>query len=169
MKPTKGESIDAHDGGGSSSISDEGPVMGLERRGWASSRQAMVNPAKVGEEPGFFLRRLETVRFQENGWQEPYESRGSRGVLWGPGGEIPPGYSTLNFCDFADTFLISVLEFYWHHMEPIIFKHKITLIWSSISHSKLLRINSYLLFLLMRWIYSQLLKSFFAEVDTIFH
>ena len=30
------------------------------------------------EEPGFFLRRLETVRFQENGWQEPYESRGSR-------------------------------------------------------------------------------------------
>ena len=33
------------------------------------------------EEPGFFLRRLETVRFQENGWQEPYESRGSRTVL----------------------------------------------------------------------------------------
>jgi hypothetical protein len=33
------------------------------------------------EEPGFFLRRLETVRFQENGWQEPYESRGSRTVV----------------------------------------------------------------------------------------
>ncbi len=35
------------------------------------------------EEPGFFLRRFETVRFQENGWQEPYESRDSRTVLWG--------------------------------------------------------------------------------------
>ena len=33
------------------------------------------------EEPGFFLRRLETVRFQENGWQEPYESRDSRTVV----------------------------------------------------------------------------------------
>ena len=38
------------------------------------------------EEPGFFLRRLETVRFQENGWQEPYESRGSRTVLRGGNG-----------------------------------------------------------------------------------
>jgi len=44
------------------------------------------------EEPGFFLRRLETVRFQEKGWHEPYESRGSRTVLWGTGGEIPPVY-----------------------------------------------------------------------------
>ena len=35
------------------------------------------------EEPGFFLRMLETVRFQKNGWQEPYESRGSRTDLWG--------------------------------------------------------------------------------------
>ncbi len=46
------------------------------------------------EEPGFFLRRLETVRFQENGWQEPYESRGSRTVLRGTGGETPPVYPT---------------------------------------------------------------------------
>jgi len=36
------------------------------------------------------------VRFQENGWQEPYESRGSRGVLWGTGGEIPPVYPASN-------------------------------------------------------------------------
>jgi hypothetical protein len=49
------------------------------------------------EEPGFFLRQLETVRFQENGWQEPYESRGSRGVLRGTGGEIPPVYPTQSF------------------------------------------------------------------------
>jgi len=43
----------------------------------------------------FFLRRLETERFQEHGWQEPYESRGSRTVLRGTGGEIPPVYPTL--------------------------------------------------------------------------
>jgi len=35
------------------------------------------------EEPGFFLRRLETVRFQAKGWQEPCESGGSRTVLRG--------------------------------------------------------------------------------------
>ena len=51
------------------------------------------------EEPGFFLRRLETVRFQENGWQEPCESRGSRTVLRGTGGEIPPGYPTRYLAD----------------------------------------------------------------------
>jgi hypothetical protein len=46
------------------------------------------------EELDFFLRLLETVRFQENGWQEPYDGRPSRTVLRGPGGEIPLGYST---------------------------------------------------------------------------
>ena len=35
-------------------------------------------PRYSGGGAGFFLRRLETVRFQENGWQEPCESRGSR-------------------------------------------------------------------------------------------
>jgi len=29
----------------------------------------------------FFLRRLEAERLQEYGWQEPYESRGSRTVV----------------------------------------------------------------------------------------
>jgi hypothetical protein len=56
----------------------------------------MVNPAKAGEEPGFFLRRPEIVRFQEDGWQEPCESRGSRTVLRGTGGETPPVYPTRN-------------------------------------------------------------------------
>jgi hypothetical protein len=37
---------------------------------------------KYGEELDCFLRRLETVRFQADGWQEPYESRGSRTDLW---------------------------------------------------------------------------------------
>jgi hypothetical protein len=44
----------------------------------------------------FFQRRLEAERFQEYGWQEPYESRGSRTVLRGTGGEIPPVYPTLS-------------------------------------------------------------------------
>ncbi len=46
------------------------------------------------EEPGFFLRRLETVRFQEEGWQERYDGRLSRTDLWGRGGEIPLRYPT---------------------------------------------------------------------------
>ena len=46
------------------------------------------------EEPDFLLRRLETARFQEQGWQERYDGRLSRTDLWGPGGEIPLGYST---------------------------------------------------------------------------
>jgi hypothetical protein len=37
------------------------------------------------------------VRYQEEGWQEPYESRGSRTDLRGTGGEIPPVYPTLIF------------------------------------------------------------------------
>ncbi len=48
------------------------------------------------EEPGFFLRRLETVRFQEEGWQERYDGRLSRAVLRGRGGEIPPRYSPVS-------------------------------------------------------------------------
>ena len=34
-----------------------------------------------GEELDYLLRLLETERFQAYGWQEPYESRGSRTVL----------------------------------------------------------------------------------------
>jgi len=42
----------------------------------------------------FFQRRLEAERCQEYGWQEPYESRGSRTVLRVTGGETPPVYPT---------------------------------------------------------------------------
>jgi hypothetical protein len=38
-------------------------------------------PRDCGGGAGFFLRPLEIVRFQEEGWQEPCESRGSRTVL----------------------------------------------------------------------------------------
>ena len=34
-----------------------------------------------GEELDYLLRRLETERFHWLGWQEPYESRGSCGVV----------------------------------------------------------------------------------------
>ena len=44
---------------------------------------------KYGEELDYFLRRLETVRFQADGWQEPYDGRLSRTDLWERGGEIP--------------------------------------------------------------------------------
>ncbi len=49
------------------------------------------------EEPGFFLRRLEAVRSQEEGWQERYDGRLSRTVLWGRGGKIPLRYPTPSF------------------------------------------------------------------------
>ena len=51
------------------------------------------NPAKAGRS-WHNLRRLDTERFQEDGWQEPCESRGSRTVLRGTGGETPPVYPT---------------------------------------------------------------------------
>jgi len=72
----------------------------------------MVNPAAAGEEPDFFVRRLETVRFQENGWQEPCESRGSCTDLRGTGGEIPPVYPTHQFALFCDYIIVSQVEVY---------------------------------------------------------
>jgi len=57
-----------------------------------SSQQAMVN-----QETGrnrVFLRRIETVRTQEECWQERYDGRLSRTDLWGRGGEIPLRYPT---------------------------------------------------------------------------
>ncbi len=46
-------------------------------------RQFAVSEGQPGnwEEPDFFLCRFETVRFQENGWQEPDESSDSCPVL----------------------------------------------------------------------------------------
>jgi len=47
----------------------------------------MSQLAESGSQPGdweelvYFLRRLETERFYEEGWQEPNESRGSRSVV----------------------------------------------------------------------------------------
>ena len=65
--------------------------------------QLAVSEGQPGnwEEPDFFLRMLETVRFQENGRQEPCESRGSRTDLWERGGEIPLRHPTSRYRRFA--------------------------------------------------------------------
>ena len=60
-------------------------------------------PRKSGGGAGFFLCRLEAVRFQEEGWQEPCEPRGSRTDLWERGGEIPLCYPTIY--EFEDTLI----------------------------------------------------------------
>jgi len=58
--------------------------------------QLSVSEGQPGnwEEPDFFLRMLEIVRFQANGWQEPYDGRLSRTDLWERGGEIPLRHPT---------------------------------------------------------------------------
>jgi len=61
--------------------------------------QLAVSEGQPGnwEEPDLFLRRLETVRLQEEGWQEPCESRDSRTDLWERGGETPLRHPTLYY------------------------------------------------------------------------
>jgi len=49
---------------------------------------------KVREELDYFLRWLETERFQKKGWQELYHERLSLAVLIGRGSEIPPCHSS---------------------------------------------------------------------------
>ena len=66
-------------------------------------------PRCSGGGAGFFLRRLETVRSQAECWQEPHESRGSRMVLRGTGGEIPPVYPTPQSNTFR--FLMILLKY----------------------------------------------------------
>jgi len=70
------ESTDARHRGGSSCSSVEGPVMGLSE-GDEPARSKRWSTRKLGG-AGFFLRRLETVRTQEEGWQERYDGRLSR-------------------------------------------------------------------------------------------
>jgi hypothetical protein len=56
VRTTKGESIDAHEGGGSSCSSDEVLVMGMERRGWIIWPYRSVN--QKWEEPRGKVRSL---------------------------------------------------------------------------------------------------------------
>ena len=69
MRSTKGESIDAHEGDGSSSISDEGPVMGLERRG----RVIVAGLGPTGHAGRSPLVQWKAAAFVR--WQEPDDAR----------------------------------------------------------------------------------------------
>ena len=89
MKSTKGESIDAYAGGGSSSSSVEASVMEVERRGWTSSTKVFFANWETRRSADF-RRRLAVARWLGYGWDEPYKPRGLRTVLWAAGGEIPP-------------------------------------------------------------------------------
>jgi hypothetical protein len=71
--------------------------------------QLAVSEGQPGnwEEPDLFLRRLETVRFQEEGWQEPCESRDTRTDLWERRGEIPLRHPTQYFGNICFSVMIS--------------------------------------------------------------
>ena len=58
-----------------------------------SQPKGSILPTRNGRS-SISLCRFEAERLQEDGWQEPYDGRLSRTVLWGTGGEIPPRYST---------------------------------------------------------------------------
>src|SRR6516165_6676534 len=84
----EGESTEAGRRGGAARSSDEGPVMGLERRG------CVVRPWPLAKlETGGARGRGKAVQATAE-HQEPCDSRGSCTVLGAPRGEIPPGDST---------------------------------------------------------------------------
>jgi len=87
---TNGESIDAHEGDGSSRSSDEDVVMTSERRGCGSLYEGMAN--QQWEEPTL----LYIASVSRGIVEMASRSRMSREVhvrsLWGTGGEIPPVY-----------------------------------------------------------------------------
>src|SRR5262245_29326323 len=84
----EGESTEAERRGGAARSSDEGPVMGLERRGCVVRPWPLANWKR--EEPVDEAKPFKaTVEHRE-----PCDSRGSCTVLGAPGGEIPPGDST---------------------------------------------------------------------------
>jgi len=86
--PTKGESTDAHAGGGFSRRSVEAVVMAVEQRGGLSSEKVFANR---GTGMSLDLPRSPVgASWLGKGWDEPCKSRGLRTVLWAAGGEIPP-------------------------------------------------------------------------------
>ena len=89
MGTTKGESTDAHARGGSSRSSDEAFVMKVERRGGLSAKKMYFANRGTGMSVNL-PSRFVIARWQGNGWDEPYKSRGLRTVLWAAGGVILP-------------------------------------------------------------------------------
>ena len=84
----EGESTDAERRGGAARSSEEGPVMGLERRSCVVRPWPLANWKR--EEPVDEAKPFKATAEH----REPCDSRGSCTVLGAPGGEIPPGDST---------------------------------------------------------------------------
>src|SRR5499427_1350894 len=84
----EGESTEARRRGGATRSSIEGPVMGLERRGYVVRPWPLANWKQ--EEPVDEAKPFKATAEH----REPCDSRGSCTVLGAPGGEIPPGDST---------------------------------------------------------------------------
>src|SRR5262249_25165491 len=84
------ESTDARRRGGAARSSVEGLVMGLERRGCVVRPWPLANWKR--EEPVDEAKPFKATAEH----REPCDSRGSCTVLGAPGGEIPPGDSTLS-------------------------------------------------------------------------
>ena len=84
----EGESTEAGSRGGAARSSEEGPVMGLERRGCVVRAWLLANWRQ--EEPVDEAKPFKATAEH----LEPCGSRGSCTVLGAPGGEIPPGDST---------------------------------------------------------------------------
>src|SRR6266481_7962787 len=80
------ESTDASERGGLPRNSDEGPVMGLERRRWVIA--AGLGQLVRREEPFVQWKAAAFAR-----WHEPDDARVSSPVLRGARGEIPRAYS----------------------------------------------------------------------------
>jgi len=84
----KDQSTDAGHRGGAARSSEEGPVMGLERRGCVVRPWPLANWKR--EEPVDEAKPFKATAEP----REPCDSRGSCTVLGAPGGAIPPGDST---------------------------------------------------------------------------
>ena len=84
----EGDSTEAERREGAARSSEEGPVMGLERRGCVVRPWSLANWKR--EEPVDEAKPFKATAEH----REPCDSRGSCTVLGAPGGEIPPGDST---------------------------------------------------------------------------
>jgi len=80
--------------------------------------QFVISDSQPGdwEELNFFLCRLEVERFQEYGWQEPYESRGSCFDTLLHGTDV---FQNIKYNTFVWRYLLEItmsytIIIYWH-------------------------------------------------------
>ena len=95
----EGESTDAERRGGAARSSEEGPVMGLERRGCVVRPWPLANWKR--EDPVDEAKPFKATAEH----REPCDSRGSCTVLGAPGGETPPGDSSFTTTDVCTSVL----------------------------------------------------------------